>query len=224
MERYYSTLKNLPTEILSRNPHSPLEDIKYRRWITRDTFLQMSQEPFAAANGIGPDHLQNFLHLQDAIIAKLLIQKLENTQKENDLRNVFGLLQLIFTETPKLIEFLFSSPTNLSSLELLIENCPALFNLISLVKDYRSNLYCNQNLDSKCYYWRVIGLLTKKYPIDATFTLSSEVIDEIQNELNTEHLNDHQISMIEKANEDIRKAFPFIVQVDTKQHKRTKIN
>lgn len=224
MDRYYSTLKNLPTEILLSNPHAPLEDIKFRRWITRDTFLQMSQEPFAAANGIGPDHLQNFLHLQDAIIAKILIQKLENTRKEDDLRKVFGLLQLIFTETPKLIEFLFSSPTNLSSLKLLIENCPALFNLIALLKEVKFNMNFRQNFDSKCYYWQVVGLLTRKYPTQATLDLSKEVIEEIQNELETGHLIDHQILSIDKIITDIRKAFPFINQIDIKQYKRTKIN
>ena len=77
MERYYSTLKNLPTELLSsRLPSSSasLDEIKHSRWLTRDTFLQISQSPFAQANGIGSDHLYNFLDLQDALIVKMLIR------------------------------------------------------------------------------------------------------------------------------------------------------
>lgn len=222
MERYYSTLKNLPSELLISNPNVKLEDVKNCRWLTRDTFLQMSQEPFAAANGIGPDHLQNFLNLQDAIISKLLIQKLENYQLNSaEKLKICGLLQLIFTESPKLIEFLFSIPTKISILKIIIENCPSLFNLINLFKDFK---YLNQDFDNKFYHWNTIVILTRKYPTQATLDLSKEVINEIQNELEINHSSDH-ISLMRILLEDIEEIFPFLGESDIRKVlKRTKLS
>lgn len=219
MERYYSTLKNLPSEILISNPQVRIEDVKHCRWLTRDTFLQMSQEPFAAANGIGPDHLQNFLNLQDAIISKLLIQKLlynhRNNLTQREKLKICGFLQLIFTETPKLIEFIFSSPIEISVLKLLIENCPSLYNLILLARDLKHD---------KFYYWHMIVILTRKYPIQATLDLSKDVIKEIQIEL---EINDQidQIGFMKGLLEEIGDIFPFLWETGIRNSlKRTKIS
>ena len=224
MERYYSTLINLPSELLISNPQIRLEDLKQCPWLTRDTFLQMSQEPFAAANGIGQDHLQNFLNLQDAIVSKLLIQKLENNQLNPiEKLKICGLLQLIFTESPKLIEFLFSTPMEISILKLLIENCPSLFNLINLLKDFRSNFDSyKQDFNNKFYYWNTIILLTHKYPTQYTLDLSKEVIQEIQNE-NPNQTN--QIKLIQNLIDDVEGIFPFLRETEiTKVLKRTKLS
>lgn len=226
MERYYSTLKNLPSEILISNPNAKLEDVKNCRWLTRDTFLQMSQEPFASANGIGQDHLQNFLNLQDAIISKLLIQKLDNFHINSyEKFKICGLLQLIFTESPQLLEFLFSVPTKISILKILIENCPSLFNLINYLKDFKSKTL-NQDFDTKFYYWNTITLITSKYPIQATLDLSKEVIKEIQNELEISHTSDN-ISLMRNLLEDIEEIFPFLFLGESdikKVLKRTKLS
>ena len=224
MERYYSTLINLPSELLISNPQVRLEDLKQCRWLTRDTFLQMSQEPFAAANGIGQDHLQNFLNLQDAILAKLLIQKLENNQLNPiEKLKICGLLQLIFTESPKLIEFLFSTPIEISILKLLIENCPSLFNLINLFKDFKYNFESyKQDFNNKFYYWNTIILLTRKYPTQSTLDLSREVIQEIQNE-KPNQIN--HIKLIKDLVEDIEGIFPFLRETEIiKVLKRTKLS
>lgn len=217
MDRYYSTLKNLPSEILLSNPQARLEDIKNSRWLTRDTFLQMSQEPFAAANGIGPDHLQNFLNLQDAVVSKLLIQKLENgNTKTAEKLKICGLLQLIFTESPKLIEFLFSTPTDLTTVNLLIQNCPALFNLINLFKDFRTVFICyNHNFNNKFYYWQTILFLSQKYPIQSTLDLSWIVVEEILIELET-NKSDHQITLITSLFDDFVKLYPFLNEFDVR--------
>ena len=193
MERYYSTLKNLPTELLSsRLPSSSasLDEIKHSRWLTRDTFLQISQSPFAQANGIGSDHLYNFLDLQDALIVKMLIRKLEDsgsTELNKENIKICTLIQLILTESPKLIEFLFAYPAqsaslaspsfNLETLKFLINTCPALFNCTHLFKDFN---HMDSYREDKFYYWNFIILLMEKYPIQATFELAKDVVTEIE--------------------------------------------
>lgn len=207
---------NLPSELLISNPQIRLEEFKQCRWLARDTFLQMSQEPFAAANGIGQDHLQNFLNLQDAVIAKLLIQKLDNNQlKPSEKLKIFGILQLIFTESPKLIEFLFSIPMKISILKQLIENCPSLFNLISLFKDFKYNFesYKQQDFNSKFYYWNTIVILSRKYPTQSTLDLSKAVIEEIQIELEIENQPYH-IKVMNALIEDIEDIFPFLRETE----------
>jgi hypothetical protein len=225
MQRYYATLKSLPSEILISNPEAKLEDVKNCRWLARDTFLQMSQEPFAAANGIGPDHLQNFLNLQDAIISKLLIQKLDNFKLNSfDKLKICGFLQLIFTESPKLIEFLFSTPTKISILKILIENCPSLFNLINLFKDYFT-FPIDQDFDIKFYYWNTIVILSRKYPIQATLDLSREVIKHIQSDLERHNNQKNHISLMKALLEDIEDIFPFLKESDIRKvDKRTKLS
>lgn len=228
MERYYSTLMNLPSELLISNPQVRLEDLKQCRWLARDTFLQMSKEPFAAANGIGQDHLQNFLNLQDAIVAKLLIQKLDNHQLNlTEKLKICGLLQLIFTESSKLIEFLFSAPMKNSILKLLIENCPSLFKLISLFKDFRYNFESyKQDFDNKFYYWNTIVVLTRKYPTQSTLDLSKEVIQEIQIQIKLETDNQpYHIKVAKALIEDIEEIFPFLRETETRKvPKRTKLS
>ena len=215
MDRYYSTLKNLPSELLiSNDPNLQLEDLKISRWLTRDTFLQMSLEPFAAANGIGPDHLQNFLYLQDAIIVKLLIQRLDVKTLE-----ICGLLQLIFTESPQLIEFLFSAPNyDTSVLKVLIENCPLLFNLINLFKDFKSKIYYNQD---KFYYWNTIAILIRKYPIQATLDLAKEVIKEIQTEIEHGHDKSDKNLLYTDLIKEIVEIFPFLEESDVSKVLKT---
>lgn len=185
-----------------------MEQVKQSRWQTRDVFLQMSQEPFAGANGIGPDHLQNFLDLQDAIIAKTLIQLLESNpdnQHKDQKRHIYGLLQLIFTESPKLIEFHFATPTTISrnTMKFLIDNCPALFALIQILKDYKTRAD-NKGL---LYYWSTLALLAKRYPIQATLDLCFEIYAEYLNYRAESHKDRDFIFDILN---DIRDVYPFI--------------
>ena len=232
MERYYSILKNLPTELLSPrlvSTSTSLEEIKNYRWLTRDTFLQISQSPFAAANGIGSDHLYNFLDLQDALIVKLLIGKLEGTASasnycENDIRGekikICTMIQLVLSESPKLIEFLFAYPAqshnnsnhmestssfNRETLKFLIHNCPALFNCTHLFKDF---IHMDSYKEDKFYYWNFIVLLMEKYPIQTTFDLAKEVVAEI--ELNYDSLGKLDMESVENNIKIISKVFPMI--------------
>lgn len=227
MEKFYSIMKKLPTELLLSDSSSLLEDVKYSRWSARDIFLQISQSPFAAANGIGSDHLFNFLDLQDALIVKLLIKKVEDfdnsTEKEEFSSNEFinrekikicSLIQLVLTESPKLIEFLFAYPENsqsysplkLETLKLLIHNCPALFNCTHLFKDF---IHMDSYKDNKFYYWNFIVLLMEKYPTQVTFELAKEVVTEIDLSYETFE-NSHEIRSIKNILKIISKVFPMI--------------
>lgn len=220
MERYYSTLKNLPTELLSLQATlTSLDEIKNYRWLTRDTFLQISQSPFAAANGIGADHLYNFLDLQDALIVKLLIKKLEEVKNLHEITRerirIFTLIQLVLSESPKLIEFLFaypqdsnqpeSSPLKPETLKLLIHNCPALFNCTHLFKDF---IHMDSYKTNKFYYWNFVILLMEKYPIQATFELAKEVVTEI--DLNHDSLSDLELKNVKSITKIISRIFPMI--------------
>lgn len=218
MDRYYSTLKTLPTALLQSSSPLNLDEIKQSRWATRDSFLQISQEPFAGANGIGPDHLQNFLDLQDAIIAKMIIKRLEELETDTQYKQqqLCGILQLIFTESPKLIEFLFAAPTTTTPipiLRVLVQNCPALFALTPLLKDFR-NHSDYQKRGSREYYWSLIVFLAMKYPIQVTLDLCQEVLEERSRALlenNTSVDKERCIDLIE----DIGKVFPFLLKKNT---------
>lgn len=220
MERFYSTLKNLPTELLSLQTaaSSSLDEIKNYRWLTRDTFLQISQSPFAAANGIGTDHLYNFLDLQDALIVKLLIKKLEVEEEEeiNEKRiRICAMIQLVLSESPKLIEFLFaypqdsdqpeSFPLKPETLTLLIQNCPALFNCTHLFKDF---IHMDSYRANKFYYWYFVILLMEKYPIQATFELAKEVVAEIDK--NYASLGALELKNVQNIARSIKNVFPMI--------------
>ena len=234
MERYYSTLKNLPTELLSSNLASKstsLDEIKYYRWITRDTFLQISQSPFAQANGIGSDHLYNFLDLQDALIVKMLIKKLEDLElKEEDVSmdsdkeisielnteniRTCALIQLILSESPKLIEFLFAYPAQsidspslkLTTLKFLIHSCPAIFNCTHLFKDF---IHMDSYREDKFYYWNFVILLMEKYPTQATFELAKEVVTEIDLYYD-DFICKNELDNIRNIVKIISKVFPMI--------------
>lgn len=224
MERYYSILKNLPTELLS-SPTTPvsLDEIKNYRWLTRDTFLQISQGPFAAANGIGPDHLYNFLDLEDALIVKLLIKKLEEVPEviveaveevgRREKIKICTMIQLVLSESPKLIEFLFAYPQDSSQnesskpeiLKFLIHNCPALFNCTHLFKDF---IHMDSYKANKFYYWNFVILLMEKYPIQATFELAKEVAAEI--DLNYDTLTNSELLNVRNIIKTVAKVFPMI--------------
>ena len=214
MERYYEALNQLPTEILLKTGN--LDEIKHSRWLTRDKFLHQSQLPFAASNGIGPDQLRNLLDLQDAVIANLLIKKLELDESrplENNFK-IYSLLQMILTESPKLLDFIFmgTSRIPLDTLKLLIQNCPALFHCIILLKDFTTLQNYWEIGSSRLYYWNFIIHLALKYPIQATLDLVKEVAHQIQQNIEdcteTEGEGESVKNNINWIIESIDKTFP----------------
>lgn len=212
MERFYQTLAQLPSErLLLSTSTDNFDELKNSRWLVRDTFLKMSQGPFAAANGIGQDHLHNLLNLQDAIVAELLLKRLEQTEDKLLQYKIFGLLQLIFTESPKLIEFIFTSSNVVVPLEILkglIEHCPALFHCITIFKTFRDFESYSMN---KIYYWHFITWLIEKYPHQSTLDLAKELVEEIEQEKHN-NLFENNLESIKALLKTVNKTFPFQIK------------
>ena len=237
MDRFNSVYTQLPTQILlklSKNNSATtsiitndtddqlnLVKLKENRWLTRSILIEMSHTPFATSNGIAQDHLNNLLNLQDALIAEILI--LNHLPKEVDFDKtkerlqlqILGFLQLLFTESPKLIEFLFSTPVIFDDfiLNSLFDGCPALFSCINLMNSKFINTKTSNSFNQVLYYWNLVALLSLKYPLPATLNLCKTILNEISNQTSNSlqfKYHEEDLRIILRILEKMVKAFPFL--------------
>lgn len=221
MDKFYSSFHQLPSTLLLRNGNDLLDfdkirELKLARWRQRNEFLEMSQNSFAASNGIGLRHLQNFLDLQDAVIVKILLQRLAGAAEKGEQFQISGLIQAILTESPNLIEFFFVNSTEISIeiMAILIPNCPILFNLIGFYKSFTTFSDYSSNF---LYYWKVIMILASVYPTQSTLDLCREVIRE------SKARNDQSNSTFAVFN-GIFSVFPFLRGKNNPRPTRNKKN
>jgi hypothetical protein len=188
MERFYASLKQLPTELLSSSNSVKISELKMARWLTRDTFLEMSQRPFAASNGIGPDHLHNLMNIQDLLLLEMLIEmKLLNCPLDSyssEKLEILAFIQLILLESPNIMEFLIDSAIfkelDPLVLESLINSCPAFKSCIHLII-----LESYSAIEDTLYYWNIVANLAVKYPSSPTLNMCTMIFNEFNDKFDS---------------------------------------